>query len=211
MPLPAIIDIAETHLFSDGDKMEAAGVPAATIDHLIRLRDIYNHWLSFPSKRDRDMIALIKQRYGIGDSQARVDLKLVKVLLGNLEQTTKQYHRYRFTVMVTRAYDKAEKLNDARSMVAAAAQYAKYQQLDKEDERANVIDKLVPLRLAFTDNPQVIGIRRVPNVREKIKKMKEKYWAEETIDVDFEDIDAQVDDIFRPELNHGGAGETGIS
>ena len=190
--------------------MVAAGVPETTMAHLLRLRDVYNYWLSFPSKRDRDIVALIKQRYSLGDSQARTDLKLVKVLLGNLEQTTKQYHRYRFTQMVTRAYEKAEQMNDARSMVAAAAQYAKYQQLDKEDERANVIDTIVPMRLAFTDDPEVIGIARVPNAREKVRKVKEQYWTDDTVDVDFEDIDAQVDEIFKAPTN-GSQGQKDLS
>lgn len=203
MPLPAILEVAGNHLFSDRDKMEAAGLPVATIDHLIRLRDIYNYWISFPSKKDRDIVAQLKVRYGIGDSQARTDLRLVKVLLGNLEQTTKQYHRYRFTIMINKAYDKADLQNNTRDMVAAAAQYARYMQLDKEDERANVIDKLVPMSLRFTDDPEVIGLPRVPNAREKVKAMKERYWTEETVDVEFEELDSPVDEIFKPIIRYG--------
>lgn len=203
MPLPAILEVAENHLFSDRDKMEAAGLPVATIDHLIRLRDIYNYWISFPSKKDRDIVAQLKARYGIGDSQARTDLRLVKVLLGNLEQTTKQYHRYRFTIMINKAYDKADLQNNTRDMVAAAAKYARYMQLDKEDERANVLDKLVPMSLRFTDDPEVIGLPRVPNAREKVKAMKERYWTEETVDVEFEELDSPVDEIFKPIIRYG--------
>lgn len=94
---------------------------------------------------------------------------------------------------------KADAANNTRDMVAAAAQYAKYMQLDKDDERANIIDKVVPIRLTFTDDPTIIGIKRMPNFREKIKEMKEKYWTEATEDVDFEEIDADsIDDIFKP-------------
>lgn len=203
MPLPAILEVAENHLFSDRDKMKAAGLPVATIDHLIRLRDIYNYWISFPSKKDRDIVAQLKARYGIGDSQARTDLRLVKVLLGNLEQTTKQYNRYRFTVMINRAYDKADQMNNVDAMVKAAAQFAKYNNLDKEDERANVLDKLVPMSLRFTDDPEVIGLPRVPNAREKVKAMKERYWTEETVDVEFEELDSPVDEIFKPIIRYG--------
>ena len=53
MPVPAIIDVAHQYLFADIDKMQAANLPDVTIKHLIRLRDIYNFWLNFPSKRDR--------------------------------------------------------------------------------------------------------------------------------------------------------------
>ena len=196
MPLPSIIETAEKHLFSDRDKLEAAGLPAPTIEHLIRLRDIYNYWISFPNKKDREMVALIKDRYGLGDSQSRADLKTVKVLLGNFEQTTKDYHRYRFIKIIERAIELAELKKDPDAMVKAADKYAKYMQLDKEDERGDIIATLVPLRLKFTDDPEAIGFKRLPNHREKIKAMKDRYWTEETVDVDYEELDAHVDDLF---------------
>lgn len=205
MALPAIIDIAHQHLFADHDKMVAAGLPDVTIRHLERLRDIYNYWVSFPSKRDRDIVAELRRRYGIGDTVAREDLRLIKVLLGDMQKTTKDYHRYRFTMMINRAYEKADQANNTRDMVAAAAQYARYMQLDKDDERANIIDKVVPIVLSFTDDPSVIGIKRMPNFREKIKAMKEKYWTEATEDVDFEDVEAdRLEDIFKPQLTING-------
>lgn len=105
MALPAIIDIAHEHLFADHDKMVAAGLPETTIRHLERLRDIYNFWVSFPSKRDRDIVAELRHRYGIGDTVAREDLRLIKVLLGDLQKASKDYHRYRFTTMINRAYE----------------------------------------------------------------------------------------------------------
>lgn len=57
---------------------------------------------------------------------------------------------------------------------------------------------LVPMMLRFTDDPSVIGIPRMPDSREKIKKMKEQYWSEATEEVDFEEVDAGLDDIFKP-------------
>ncbi len=208
MPLPAITDVARDHLFTDRDKMEAAGIPAATIHHVLRLRDAYSYWLAFPSKRDRDIVALLRSRHGVGDTVAREDLRIIKQLLGDLQQTSKAYKRFRFEQMVQRAYDKADAQNNTRDMVAAAAQYAKYSQLDKEDERASVIDKLVPLALSFTDDPAVIGIARMPDFRQKIKAMKERYWAEATQEVEYEEIDAGIDDIFKPDITYGQAADT---
>ncbi|MCM1356527.1 MAG: hypothetical protein NC212_09005 [Staphylococcus sp.] len=207
MPLPAIVEIAEKHLFSDRDKMVAAGIPEASISHLLRLRDIYNYWLSFPNKKDRDIVSILKSRYGICDSTARSDLKLIKILLGNMEQATKEYHRYRFVTIINRAIELAELQNNPEALIKAADKYAKYMQLDKDDERINVLDKLVPLRLAFTDDPEVIGISRVPNAKEKIKAVKERYWTDETVDVEFEEIDANIDELFNSgSFSHGDAG-----
>lgn len=212
MPVPAIIDVAHQYLFADIDKMQAANLPDVTIKHLIRLRDIYNFWLNFPSKRDRDIVAELRQRHGLGETAARDDLRLVKVLLGDMARTTKDYHRYRFNEMIQRAYDKADKQNNPRDMVAAAAQYARYNQLDKDDERANIIDRVVPIILSFTDDPEVIGITRMPNFREKIKAVKERYWTDQVKDVEFEEIDANLDEIFKPkQLSNGDPASTSIS
>lgn len=211
MALPSILDSARKYLFEDSDKMVAAGVPAATMAHIIRLRDIYNYWLNYPSKRDRDIVAELRSRYGIGDTVARDDLKLIKILLGDLQKPTKDYMRYRVTVMLQRAYEKADAANDARNMVAAADKIAKVHRLHEEDERANVLDTLVPTRLQFTDDPTVIGLNRMPDFRKRISKVKEKYWVEDTVDVSFEDIDAQLDDLFKSVPENGTTDTPGIS
>lgn len=203
MGLPAISDIAHQHLFTDRDRMQSAGLPEATIRHVERLRDVYNYWLAFPSKRDRDIVAELRQRYGIGDTVAREDLRLIKTLLGDFQRVSKEYIRYRVTQMCERAYEMAVASNNPREMIAAAKELSKAHKLGKDDERASVLDKLERIRLSFTDDPSVIGIPRMPDFRAKIKSMKEKYWTEATEDVDFEEIDADIDSIFRPSLPNG--------
>lgn len=213
MALPQVLDAAREYLFADRDRMEGDGLPGPTIRHLERLRDIYNYWVSFPSKRDRDIVAELRSRYGIGDTAAREDLRLIKTLLGDFQRVTKDYMRYRVTQMLERAYEKAEAANSPRDMVAAAKALKEVHQLDKEDDRASVVEKLVPLALAFTDDPAVIGISRMPNFRQAIKDMKQKYWTEATEEVDFEDIDAMhMEDIFKPkQLPYGDGDSAGLS
>ncbi len=198
MPLPSIIDTAREHLFDDREKLERSGLPAATVAHIVRLRDVYTYWLQFPSKKEREIVAELKRRGGIGDTQARSDLRLIKTLLGDLQQATKNYHRYRFNVMVMRAYDRAADSGNISDMVKAAAMYAKYNQLDKEDDRDARYDLIQPQRFVFTDDPRVIGIEPLPDFREKIRKKKEQYWTEQTEYVDFEEIDFNQDELFRP-------------
>lgn len=204
MALPTIIEAAEEYLFEDRDRMEAAGLPVATIDHILRIRDVYNFWITFPSKRDRDIVNELMRRGAIGQTRAYEDLKIIKVLLGNFHKTTKDYHRYRFLEMVRKAYDKAEARGDTRAMVAAADKYGKYMQLDKEDQRDFDYDQIVPLELKPTDDPSVIGIQPVPNIREKIRKKKEQYWNENVQDVDFEPIEFNIDDVFHPKKDEKG-------
>ena len=148
MPLPAINDVAMRHLFTSTDEMTKVGIPVATQQHIIRLRDMYNHWLAFPKKKDREIVAELKHRYKLQNTQAYDDLRIIKNLLGNLQEASKQYHRYRFLEMITESYDMARTLKNTRSMVAAADKYAKYMQLDKEDEHDARYD-LIPIHLCI--------------------------------------------------------------
>lgn len=211
MALPSIIDVAQEYLFADTDKMSAAGLPETTIRHIVRLRDIYSFWLSYPSKRDRDIVAELRSRYGIGDTVAREDLRLIKNLLGEFQKVSKDYMRYRVTMMLNRAYEKADAANNTRDMVAAAKALKEVHQLDKDDPRADILDKVVPIVLNFTDDPTVIGIQRMPDFRNRIKEVKNKYWLEQTEDVEFEEIDAKLDDIFNPHHLNGNSQSAGLS
>lgn len=198
MPLPAISDVAMRHLFTSTDEMTKVGIPVATQQHIIRLRDMYNHWLAFPKKKDREIVAELKHRYKLQNTQAYDDLRIIKNLLGNLQEASKQYHRYRFLEMITESYDMARTLKDTRSMVAAADKYAKYMQLDKEDEHDARYD-LIPIQpFEPTDDPTVIGIKPVADIREKIRRKKEQYWNENIEDVAPELIEYNEDDIFHP-------------
>ena len=111
--LPAILDTAKDYLFADVSKMIEAGLPEKTQRHLIRLRDIYNYWLQFPMTKDRELVAYIQQVYELQPTQAYADLRLVKALLGDLQKSTKEYHRYRFIEMVNAAYEMARVNRDA--------------------------------------------------------------------------------------------------
>lgn len=125
MPLPAIIDVARDNLFADARDMQRAGVPQATQEHLFRLRDLYNLWLQHPRIKDKEIVLKLQQDYKLGKSQAYTDLSLLKLLLGEFQKTSKDYHRYRFIEMINEAYEVARVNKDAKAMTAAADKYGK--------------------------------------------------------------------------------------
>lgn len=203
MPLPSIADAAQQYLFTDRDKMIRSGVPEATINHIIRIRDVYSYWLQFPKKKDREIVSELMRRGNIQRSAAYEDLRLIKQLLGDLNKVSKDYARYRFLQMVERAYEVAENSGDARSMVAAADKLGKYMGLAEADEVDKGYDKIPVQIFAVTDNPEVIGLKRLPNARDRIKAMKQKYWNEEIVDVEAEEVDYDIDSIFHPKPING--------
>ena len=198
MPLPAIIDTARDHLFADVQDMQRAGLPLATQEHIFRLRDLYNFWLQHPRIKDKEIILKLQQDYKLGKSQAYSDLSILKLLLGEFQKTSKDYHRYRFIEMINEAYEVARVNKDAKAMATAADKYAKYTQLDKEDEINFDYDKIAVQAFVPTDDPSVAGFKPVPNLREVIRNTIKKYEKEcEYIEfVEVEEADFNPDNIF---------------
>lgn len=199
MPLPAIIDTARDHLFADVTDMQRDGIPLATQEHIFRLRDLYNFWLQHPRIKDKEIILKLQQDYKLGKSQAYSDLSILKLLLGEFQKTSKDYHRYRFLEMINEAYEVARVNKDAKAMATAADKYAKYTQLDKEDEINFDYDKIAVQAFVPTDDPSVAGFKPVPNLREVIRNTIKKYEKEcEYIEfVEVEEADFNPDNIFK--------------
>lgn len=83
-------------------------------------------------------------------------------------------------------------------MVAAADKYGKYTQLDKEDLVDRGYDKIQVQPFEPTDDPSVIGIKPIPNIRQRIQDKIKQYWNDDIEDVDFEPVEYNEDDIFHP-------------
>ena len=199
MPLPAIIDTAREHLFADANDMQRIGLPLATQEHIFRLRDLYSFWLQHPRIKDKEIVLKLQQDYKLGKSQAYTDLSILKLLLGEFQKTSKDYHRYRFLEMINEAYEVGRINKDAKAMAAAADKYAKYTQLDKEDEINFDYDKIAVQAFVPTDDPSVAGFKPVPNLREVIRNTIKKYEKEcEYIEfVEVEEADFNPDNIFK--------------
>lgn len=205
MPVPATIDVCEKYLFSDVEEMTKEGIPELIQQRLIRLRDMYNYWLQFPRKKDLEIVGELELRYKISKSTAYEDIRIIKRLLGDLAKTTKDYHRYKFCQMIDETYEMAKRIKDARAMGAAANYYGKYTQLDKEDILDKGYDKIVVQPFEPTDDPTVLGIKPIPNVRERIKSKIQQYWSEDIEDVEFEEVEFNEDDIFNPKSKNDEA------
>jgi hypothetical protein len=196
MAIPATIDVCERYLFADVSEMVAENVPEIIQKRLLRLRDLYNYWVNFPSKKDMDIAEEDMRRNGIGKSAAYDDVRILKKLLGNFAKTTKDYHRYKFTLMIDQSFEMAKRTKDAKAMTSAANFYAKYTQLDKEDEVERGYDQIVVQPFEPTDDPTVLGLKPIPNLREKIARKLKQYWSEDMQEVSFESAEFDKDKLF---------------
>lgn len=197
MPIPQTLEICKSSLWDDIDKMNEKGVPSILQERILRIRDVYNIWLNFPSKKDQEIVTELIQRYGIQKSAAYEDVRIIKTLLGDLNKASKEFHRWKFNNMINKAYEMAERRGDTKSMVAASDKYAKYNQLDKEDVLDNPWEVIAIQPFEPTSDPTVIGIKPVPNIKEKIAKKIAQYWNEDVETVTWEEVDFNEEELFK--------------
>lgn len=198
MPKKDTLDYCEKHLFSDVQKMQKDNVPGAIINRIVRIRDVYMQWLRTPSKNDRDIVAYLMSNYNIQNSIAYEDIKIIKYLIGSIQKASREFHRWKANAMIERSFAIAENRKDARAMAAATANYIKANQLDKTEEQSIDWDVVLVQPFDITENPEVLGIKRIPNIDKKIAQMKEKYLNSDIQEVKFEEIDYN-ENIVRPQ------------
>ena len=196
--IPNALETIQTHLFNSVEVMTRNNVPEVMKTRILRLRDIYSFWLTFPSKKDAEIVMELKKRYQIQSSQAYDDLKVIKQLLGDLNKASTDFHRWKFNNMIQRAYDLAELKKDPKSMVAAADKYAKYNKLNQEDAEALPWHEILVQPFEPTNDPTVIGIKPIPNIQERIRKKLQQYIDDTDIqDVELDEADFDMENLFK--------------
>jgi len=197
MPLPNILDIARSDLYTNRDELEQK-YAITQVEHLIRLRDMVTWCIANPDMKDRQFVEEIKQRYGISMVTAYADLKIIKAILPNLAEATRDYHRWRYNEMILETYQMAKKRKDTKTMEKAATSYAKYNRIDVEDEQSVPYHLIVVQPFFPTTDPRVVGINPVPNIDERIRRLTKELadTHPDTLNIEYEEADLQFEQIF---------------
>lgn len=202
MSTPSAIEVCKSNLFSKEDELRNL-YPSTLVDKVLRVREMYNWFISNPDGTDREFVAELLQRHSVSKVTAYSDLAIVKSLLPMLASASRDFHRWRFNEMIINTYKMAEKRKDTKTMERAAASYAKYNRVDLEDEQVVPYEMIVVQPFVATSDPSVLGIKPIPNIQQKISDMIAKYRAEtlDIEDVEFEEADLEFDTLF-PLSNH---------
>lgn len=179
MSLPAKIDEYQLNLFASVDDMNERNVPQHIQVRLLRLRALYTFWLNFPAKTTREMVQQdMTMHPDIKQREAYDDIRLIKILIGNIEAETKEWHRFVFNRRTEEVYRQAMRDHDNRAAEKANADYAKYNRVGEIDPQPFDYDDIIPHQIEPTDDPTVIGIAPVKDLRGKIQRMKRKLGAD---------------------------------
>lgn len=197
MPTPSAIEVCRADLFTKEAELRER-YPQVIVDKVLRIREMYQWFVSNPDGTDREFVAEVCQRHDISRVTAYSDLAILKTLLPGLATASRDFHRWRYNEMILATYKMAEKRKDTKTMERAASSYAKYNRVDLEDEQAMPYDMIVPQPFTATDDPRVLGIEPIPNIQDKIAAMIQKYRAEtiDIEDVEFEEVDLELSELF---------------
>lgn len=195
--MPSTLDAARVDLFSPENELQSK-YNDILVNRLLRLRDMYSWYLANPESKDKVFVDTVMERYGIHKVEAYDDLKIVKAVLPNLTQSSRDFHRWRYNEMILETYKMAKARKDTKTMEKSATSYAKFNRVDLEDEQAVPYDQIVVQPFTATSDPTVLGIKPMPNLHEKIKSLIEKYSAEtlDIEDVEYEEVDLEEQELF---------------
>lgn len=197
--MPNAFEVARTDLFTDEKKLRAL-YPDQIVEKILRARAMHQWLVASPSASDSEFVREEMQRYGISRAVAYTDLALVKSLLPTLGRHSKEFARWRYNEMIMDTYRRAEKAGNLKMMEKCASSMARYNGLDEKDEMEIPVDEILVQPFTATDDPTVLGIKPIPNIREKIRNMVEELSRKsaDVLDVSYEEADLEEDSLFAP-------------
>lgn len=190
MPLPINIDLYSKLIVLDENELIQKGVATAIRERLQRLRALYAYWLKFPSKTNNEVVEYNIKMFKIGRSKAYDDLRLTQVLLGSMQQASKEFMRWKINQDLEHDLSLARDKGDMRAVASIEKARIQNNRTDKDEEQELEFEKIVPQQFVPTDDPTVIGITKVAGLREKIRKLERKYRQDLMEDTQYEEVTA---------------------
>lgn len=94
MGTPSAIEVCRADLFTrESELLER--YPQVLVDKVLRVREMYNWFISNPDGSDREFVAEVMQRHDISKVTAYSDLAIVKALLPMMSTASRDFHRWR--------------------------------------------------------------------------------------------------------------------
>ena len=170
------IEKLQLYLFDDNNKIpEWHKFKPKELEKKKRYSKVFTFWVDKPTLSEKKIVKFIMSEFGVCRSQAYVDMHWIKILLGNVTNAKKEWHRFKVIAILDKAYEIAEKKKNAKDMINVANALIKATQLDKEDGKEIPYDDIVPQSFEITDDVTVLGIPKIGNLQEAQDKMRKKY------------------------------------
>lgn len=175
MSLPVNIDDYQRYLSYDSNELQEQNVPAHVIQRVARFRALYAYWMQFSSKSPKELVEYDMGMFKVAQSQAYDDIHVLKILVGNLQECSRKFARWRVNQMIEEDRKAAKRDGDHRAVASMQKNYILNNMTDKEETPDFAFEKIVPMVIEPTDDPSVLGIRKMPDLRKRIAKLIKKY------------------------------------
>lgn len=195
MPLPVNLDEYTKYIVMNDDELREEHVSPTIIQRLHRLRGLYAYWLQFPDKFERDIMQQDMALHGVGRAQAYDDVRLVQIILGNMQQACRNFMRWKINQDLEQDLKAARRSQDHRAVAQIEKVRVLNNRTDKEDEPDTAYDRIPLFGVVFTSNPAALKIPGYDNealLRKDIEKYNKKYSREieqEKEYTDFEEVE----------------------
>jgi len=172
-------------LFEDLD--EEIFLTPAEIQQLKRIRAVFSISLENPSTPDTNLRDFLISEFRISQTQAYRDIGNMRVLLPNVQQAAKEWHRYLVNEELKQVIEQCKMLGAdyIKDRIQALSIYGKYNKLNKEDALQYPWEDIKPQSIEPTGDVSILGVKPLANKEEEIKKMYNKYKG----DIEIEDAD----------------------
>lgn len=187
---PSALEACSKDLFTDIAELQEI-YPKDTVEKILRVRDTYIHFLKSPAATDSELVRQITTRFRVSRPTAYSDLSIVKALLPSLGDVSRKFHKWRSIEMLLETYRLAKGKMDVRTMERISSTYARVTKADQPEEETIDLSAVVPVPWVPTDDPSVIGLKRLENREKKISELLKEFAAQDPdiLDVDFEEAD----------------------
>jgi hypothetical protein len=197
MPLPANIDEYSRYIVMNDDELQVQPINPAVIERVHRLRGLYAYWLQFPDKFERDIMQQDMALFGVGRAQAYDDVRLVQMLLGNMQQANRNFMRWKINQDLEADLKAARRQGDYRSVASLEKVRVLNNRTDKEDEPQMDYDRIPLFGVIMTSNPAALKIEGYDNeaaLRKDVASMNRKYSREIERQKEYTDYQEVEDD-----------------
>lgn len=165
-------DVIMTSLFDSNVKLSESDQKLIEI-----LRDTYTYWLDKPILTDIQIRDYLIVTHHCSKQQAYNNISKIKMLLGSVPKAAKEFYRYKANYILDKATAAAEAGNDkmSKAFTKIADCIIKNNQLDADDGEAIPYSDIVPKDWSMSIDPTVVGIKPIPDIVKKAKKLLDSY------------------------------------
>ena len=197
MPLPVNIDEYSRYIVMTDEQLLEEHVGNHVLERLHRLRGLYAYWLQFPDKFERDIIQHDMALFGVRRAQAYDDVRLVQVLLGDMQQATRSFMRWKINQDIEQDLKAARRQGDYRSVAALHKVRVQNNRTDKEDEPQQDYDRIPLFGVVMTSNPAALkieGFDSEATLRKEIESMNRRFSRDIERQQEYTDYEEVEDD-----------------